>query len=575
MPVLEDLREQRKAVYSELETLGKVDKPTAEQNSRWSELDGQIEEIDKQIELRARQAERETRAAADRAARDGGQGGDITDGSVKPSGFKVGSEPMVYGRMSGHSIFLDAARLKCSQGDGDGGLDAAYSRMIRHQEELDVEMPKREERRMAAAQKAYDEALTPREKRMVQRLVDDGGTPFERRERRRSPDREKRFISRVDGAGGYFVPPLWLIDQYIPYLRAGRDFINLCRELPLPPGTDSINIPRVTLGAATGPQVTDGGPVPGRDMTDNFVTAPVKTIAGQQDAALQLLDQSPVMFDEIIFQDLAADYNMQLDGQALVGSGTAGQLTGIWPAGSIAAANQVYVSNQTTNTSAQGQTWVATGTGGNSQNTIHVSSAQLLSQISRNRLMTPTHWLWNPWMWYMLASTVDGQSRPIVVPGTPNNTGFNQAAVDTDGPEVMGPVGYYYGLPVVLDPNVPTTFANPADTGNFSSQPQMSTISAGQFAPVAGVGTNAKYTPLLAGRFDDVFLWEGEMRSRVLSEVLSGNLQVRFQAYNYVAFLPNRYQSYGTPGQSISYGSVFTGDSSHYNPLLNIATTGF
>lgn len=574
MPVLEDLRSRREALVSEMDTLSQSTM-TAEQRARFQELDAEVNGVDEDIALRVNHAAREQRAAAARAAESGGQTTDVTDGTRKPSGWRVGGEPTVYGRMSGHSVFLDAARLKAQQGDGDGGLDGAYDRMVRHQQELDVEMPKREARRMAAAQTAYEDALTPREKRMVEKLVEQGGTPFERAERRRSPKREERFISRVDGAGGYFVPPLWLIDQYIPYLRAGRDFVNLVRELPLPPGTDSINIPRVTIGTATGPQVADGGGVPGRDMTDNFVNAPVRTIAGQQDAALQLLDQSPVMFDEIIFQDLAADYNMQLDGQALVGSGTAGQITGIWPGGTIASTNQIYISNQTTNTAAQGQTWVASGTGGNTQNTIHVSSAQLLSQISRNRLMTPTHWLWHPWIWYMLASTVDGQSRPIVVPGTPSNVGFNQAAVDTDGPEVMGPVGYYYGLPVILDPNVPTTFANPSDTGNFTSQPQMTTISQGQFAPAAGVGTNAKYTPLLAGRWDDVFLWEGEMRSRVLSEVLSGNLQVRFQAYNYVAFMPNRYQSYGTPGQAISYGSVFTGDSAHYNPLLNIANTGF
>jgi hypothetical protein len=29
------------------------------------------------------------------------------------------------------------------------------------------------------------------------------------------------------------------------------------------------------------------------DLTDDFITAPVRTIAGRQDAALQLLEQSP------------------------------------------------------------------------------------------------------------------------------------------------------------------------------------------------------------------------------------------------------------------------------------------
>jgi hypothetical protein len=32
--------------------------------------------------------------------------------------------------------------------------------------------------------------------------------------------------------------------------------------------------------------------------------APVRTISGQQGVAIQLLDQSPIAFDEIIFRDL-------------------------------------------------------------------------------------------------------------------------------------------------------------------------------------------------------------------------------------------------------------------------------
>jgi hypothetical protein len=50
-------------------------------------------------------------------------------------------------------------------------------------------------------------------------------------------------------------------------------------------------------------------------MATATVTAPVRTIAGQEDVALQLLDQSPIAFDQIVFEDLIADYNLQLDTQ--------------------------------------------------------------------------------------------------------------------------------------------------------------------------------------------------------------------------------------------------------------------
>ena len=45
---------------------------------------------------------------------------------------------------------------------------------------------------------------------------------------------------------------------------------------------------------------------------------------------------------------------------------------------------------------------------------------------------------------------------------------------------------------------------------------------------------------MITARWDDLYLWEGSMRTRVLSEVLSGTLQVRLQVYNYVAFMANR-----------------------------------
>jgi hypothetical protein len=55
-------------------------------------------------------------------------------------------------------------------------------------------------------------------------------------------------------------------------------------------------------------QTADAAAVASQDLTDTSVTAPVRTLAGQQDVSLQLLEQSPVGFDEIVFADLIADY---------------------------------------------------------------------------------------------------------------------------------------------------------------------------------------------------------------------------------------------------------------------------
>jgi HK97 family phage major capsid protein len=570
---LDTLRETRAAAMNSLNTLSQTARLTPEQQTEWDRLEAEIADVDGEIERRTRQTERETRAAAARAAESGGVGTDITDGTREPSGWAVGREPMTYGRGSGHSYFLDLARQSAKQGSGDGGLDAANERLARHASEMRVEMPRRAERRERAAYEQFERAMTSgnrAERRAAERALSmmnrEGVSPFER-----------RATNRTDGTGGFLVPPLWMIDELIPYLRAGRDFADLWHNFPLPGGTDSINIPRITIGAATGPQVADGSTVPGRDMTDNFVNGRVQTIAGQQDAALQLLDQSPLAYDELIFGDLAADYNSQLSGQCFVGSGSQGQLNGVWPGGVISNANGIYIPN-TNNTAAQ--TWVNGGGATFSvTNSVFQGGGQMLSLINRTRLRPPTHHVWHPWVWYYLLTQVDQQGRPLVVPGTPNNTGFNQAAIDDDGPVASGPVGWYQGLPVILDPNVPVTF--PASGG---TNPQMSTVSAGQFAPAAGSGV---FTPLLVGAWQDLWLFEGEMRTRALTEVLSGNLQVRFQLYAYVATIPNRFQAYSNvqtgsgpttvalAGSTVSYATLTQYSATPANSVLNMMQQGF
>jgi hypothetical protein len=571
--VLGDLRARRETILGEMQTLSAA-AMTTEQRAQFAALDAEITGLDSELELRERQAEREQRAAAARQA-SGATGANAPTERRSGSGWSVGEEPTTYGRGSGHSYFLDMARVSAKQGRGDGGVVASEQRLARHAQELAVDIPRRAERRTAAAAAAFDRIHatgSPAERRAQERalaMMDKAGvSPFER---------ETRALSRTDGAGGYEVPPLWLIDDLVPYLRAGREFADLLHGMPLPAGTDSINIPRITVGTATGPQVADGAAVGGRDMSDSFVNARVMTIAGQEDVGLQLLDQSPIAFDEMILGDLAADYNSQLSGQCFVGSGTAGQINGIWPGGAISNTAGIYIPN-TNNTAAQ--TWVNGGGASPSvNNSVFQAGGQMLSLVARTRLRPPTHHVWHPWVWYYLLTQVDGQQRPLVVPGTPNNVGYNQAGVDTDGPVVSGPVGYYQGLPVILDPQMPVTFPNTGGTN-----PQVTTLSSGQFAISPGSGV---FTPLLVGLWDDVYLWEGETRTRALTEVLSGNLQVRFQLYNYVAMIPNRYQAYnavqtGTgpttvaqAGSSVSYATLTQYSATAANSVLNMMNAGF
>lgn len=385
-------------------------------------------------------------------------------GPATPSGVRVVSEPLTYERGNGRSYFLDLARAQVLN-DAE-----ARERLMRHAREVEVELPKRERLREQRAQQ---------ELRTIPGLPEDRhGSVFER-----------RALDRTDGTGGYFVPPLWLIDEYIDLPRWGRPLANAVRNLTLPGGTDSINLPRIKTGTKTDVQTADGAPVASQDLTDDFVNAPVRTIAGQQDMSIQLLEQSPVGFDEIVFADLIADYNQRLDLQVINGSGTAGQVLGIL---NVSGINAITYTDADPTLPEMWVPWV-----------------QSVSQIASRRKMPATATFVTPGIWFWACSQLDTTNRPLIIPS--QDGAVNPMALQT-GADAEGPVGRLtVGTPVILDGNIPSNL---------------------------GAGTNE--TRIITLRTSDLYLWEGSMRTRVLQEVLSGTLQVRLQVYNYVAFMPNR-----------------------------------
>jgi len=296
---------------------------------------------------------------------------------------------------------------------------------------------------------------------------------------------ETRDITRTDGAGGEFVPPLWLVDMFGDFPRAGRVVANLCRQMPLPAGTDSINLPRITTGPQVAAQTADNAAVQETDMVTATVTAPVVTIAGQQDVAIQLVDQSPLAggFDQLIYGQLLADYERVLGQQILNGSGASGQVRGILNTSGI---------NAVTFTNASPTLPL-----------LYVPLAQAVNGVEANSFLPCSAIVSHPRRWNWAASGLDSQNRPLIVPtaGGP----YNAAAVDQVGTAGNGFRGEALGVAWYTDATMPTT-----------------------------VSTNQD--PIVIGNFDQAFLFEGDVRTRVLPDVLSGNLTIRFQLYRYVAF---------------------------------------
>jgi HK97 family phage major capsid protein len=300
-------------------------------------------------------------------------------------------------------------------------------------------------------------------------------------------EREFRAINRTDGSGGYSSPPLWLMQEYVMLARPGRAFANLTLNAPLPAGTDSINIPKLSTGTTVAFQTGDNGPVSNTDLTDTFVNAPVLTIAGEQDVALQLIDQSPINFDEIVFQDLVAAHAAVLDQAVIAGSGTGNVIKGVHNTAGI----------QTLTVANQGLP------------AIYAALANAIQLVHTTRFLPPTVIVMHPRRWGWLLSLLDENQRPLFLPQA---NGLMNAAGVLEAVESQQVVGQVQGVPVVTDPNIPTNF---------------------------GGGSNQD--PVYVMRARDLYLWETGIRARVLPQTLAQGLTVALQIFSYVAFTAERY----------------------------------
>ena len=294
---------------------------------------------------------------------------------------------------------------------------------------------------------------------------------------------EYRDLSRVDGSGGYAgVPPAWLMDQYIELARPGRAFANLVQRQPLPGGTDSINIPKILTGTAVGIQTADNVPVAEVDLTDTFINAPVRTISGQQGVAIQLIDQSPIAFDDVIFRDLVAAHAAQTDQQVISGTGVNGQVVGV---------------NQTPGIGTIGASSVDI-------KGVYSAIANAVQTIHSTRFLRPEVIVMHPRRWGWFLSLLDASQRPLFL-GTANAP-MNVAGVLTDVASQQV-VGSMHGLPVVTDQNIPVD---------------------------QGTGNNED--PVFVLRPSDLVLWEGGIRARVMPETRATTLTVLLQIFSYLAF---------------------------------------
>ena len=355
------------------------------------------------------------------------QGAD--DPGAKPERIEV-KEPLTYRQNGPHSFFKD--QYDASQGDPE-----AQQRLHRHAAEMRVEL---------------------------------------------------RDLSTATTAGGEFTPPLYLTNEWITLARAGRVTANLMQNRPLPGGTMAIHLPALTTGGATAIQASENAAVQETDPVTADYSVPVCTIAGQVDMSRQLFDRSQPGMDEIVFADLAADYNTKLNIQVISGAGSGGQATGIR---TVASTNSV---TYTDSSPTVGE--------------LYPKIADAWSQISTGLYRNADAIVMHPRRWAFFQGAVDSAGRPLASAESPSNAVARGGAVVTEGL-----AGSVQGLPVYVDPSIPTN-----------------------------LGTNTREDVILVLRTAEMYLYEeGAPRTRVFESVGSNTLTVRLQLFGYFAFAGGRY----------------------------------
>lgn len=301
-------------------------------------------------------------------------------------------------------------------------------------------------------------------------------------------------LTTVDGSGGELVPPVWLEDQFVAFARPGRVLANQIPTMDMVPGTDSINTPKVLTGTAVATMSGQNTAIQETDLTTTSISASVETIAGGQTISMQLIEQSPLNIDDLVLQDLAADYAMKIDTKAASGSGSSGDPIGLL---TLSGSNAVAWTQSTPSVGGAGGFYSALG--------------NAISKVHTGRFLPPDRIVMRPERWAWIEAASDANNRPLVVPQG-QGSALNVAGVGAEHPVAEGLVGYMLGLPVFADANLPNNL---------------------------GAGTNQD--PIIVARFADLQMWEDEIRLEAFQQTYAQNLALFVRAYNYWALQVGRY----------------------------------
>jgi HK97 family phage major capsid protein len=469
-----ELLAQRDGVLAHIETIAQ--RAAAEERELNAEEVGQRDEFAAEagrLSARAISAKTEEKAAKVKRAAEAREAtgtGDLPAGSVGGN-VVVKSSERTYFKGGPVSYMNDLV----GKAMGDSGASA---RLQRHAQEIAVDAEAARQRIEAGSARAWDPYFI---KQVRAGMSASGVGEFQAR---------TGDLSIATNVGGEFVPPAYLTAEYIPFARAGRVFADSCNQQDLPPGTMSLNIPKVTSGTATATQATQNTAVQDTALATAFVTFPVVTVAGAQTLSLQLLERSPIPFDDLTFKDLALDLAQRVDLKALAGPGS-GDVTGAINTGSIV--NTTWTQASPTVTGLYGQI------------------AKTKAGIASARFLPATHAFVTPNRWEWLEQQVDTTGRPLILPA--DHSPYNAVQVADSAAVAEGATGgRVMGLNVFQDYNIP-----------------------------ANLGSGTNQDVIVITKADDLYLYESPVIARALPQTYGNQLTVLLQVYEYLAFTAARY----------------------------------
>lgn len=317
---------------------------------------------------------------------------------------------------------------------------------------------------------------------------------------------EQRAVNWTNGTGGYFAPPLWIIEQFAYQPTPERCLAKLAPNFELPEGAQSVNIPAWSAGAEDAPSQVGTAGISTATL-DSAISSAVVTIAGTYDVPIQMLEQSPqgAHLDWVAFSTMEARYNYQLELQLMVGTGAAvpqgsgnNQLLGIFNNTAIPSANNVIYTGPSESASIG-----ATSMFG--------SLGLAIAKVGQNRFAPPETWLMTTSRMAWLGSSEDSQNRPLMIADRDGTGAFDLIAV-----------------PVALNDAIPRTLGAGNEERIITCRPSDWIILESDRR--TSVRSLSRDSTSVNGR-DNAALGDA------MGEPLSGSLMVRLQMRRYAAAL--------------------------------------